>query len=223
MDNCKVEPLYEPCSDCGHFIPNNLGGKCEGLGHNPDCTDHDHSQFMPKDRVLLPDCQKPQGEFIKRIGWKLCRCIYDYMGIDTIEDENSERFNEALSRGGEVSWFLGTLIPIDDKIAVRVELEGSKENLEYILGLCNRIEQLEAERFGNKAIIKGKEKLLKELTTDYEKLQAANADLKQEIEEGDEAIRFMYPFYTKIEPPFVDEVRQILGEDRFKQIVEKKQ
>ena len=71
--------------------------------------------------------------------WKLLRVIYDYDGIGPIEGAYPEdRFVEALEEGrGDVCWIIGTEIPYDGHICVRVELEGRKENLEHVLDLVN--------------------------------------------------------------------------------------
>ena len=74
---------------------------------------------------------------INTSNWKLMRAIYDYDGIGPIEGEYpEERFVDALEEGrGDVCWVIGTEIPYDGHTCVRVELEGSKENLEYVLGV----------------------------------------------------------------------------------------
>ncbi len=69
--------------------------------------------------------------------WKLVRCLYDYMGMSHIEPEDPIKFAEGIEKEGEanIGWVLGTLIDTDQGIIVRIELEGSKTNLEAVLEL----------------------------------------------------------------------------------------
>ncbi len=65
--------------------------------------------------------------------WKLIRCIYDYMGMSCNEVEDPEKFDKGVRKGASVSWCIVTLVVSWGKEIARVELEGSKENLEYVL------------------------------------------------------------------------------------------
>ena len=72
--------------------------------------------------------------------WKLYKCLYDYMGMETIEEEDPKRFKEILEKypDKDIGWFIGTAIPVDhmpNGVAIKIELEGSKENLEKVLEL----------------------------------------------------------------------------------------
>ena len=84
--------------------------------------------------------------------WKLIRAIYNYDRTVFIEgDYPEERFIEALEEGREddVCWIIGTEIPSDTiqgvtpgHTCVRVELEGSKENLEHVLSTVNGVKSI---------------------------------------------------------------------------------
>ena len=65
--------------------------------------------------------------------WKLIKCIYDEMGMSWNEIETPERFAKAVKEGDEVSWCIATIIDFHGKDITRIELEGSKENLEFVL------------------------------------------------------------------------------------------
>ena len=67
--------------------------------------------------------------------WKLCRAIYDQMGLHYIEDSSGDRhdFDKAVQDGEEVSWLIGTVFECLGNMCVRVELEGKKENLEHVM------------------------------------------------------------------------------------------
>lgn len=72
--------------------------------------------------------------------WQLLRCLYDYMGMSYIEIVEPIKFAEQVKKEGEanIGWILGTVIPYDNQpnnVIVRVELEGSKDNLEAVLEL----------------------------------------------------------------------------------------
>ena len=65
--------------------------------------------------------------------WKLIRCIYDHMGMACNEVENPELFDKGVRKDKTISWCIATLIPFRGNEIARIELEGSKENLEYVL------------------------------------------------------------------------------------------
>ena len=67
--------------------------------------------------------------------WKLCRAIYDQMGLHYIEDSSGDksRFDKAVQDGEKVSWLIGTVFEYLGNMCVRVELEGKKENLEHVM------------------------------------------------------------------------------------------
>ena len=69
--------------------------------------------------------------------WKLFRCIYDEMGQFAIEGEgDGSPFEKALAKDyGSVGWIIGQSINYRGSITIKVVLEGSKEVLEYVLGL----------------------------------------------------------------------------------------
>lgn len=69
--------------------------------------------------------------------WKLFRCVYDEMGQFAIEGEWPEgRFEKSVDEDyGEIGYLIGTPLQLHGHTVVRVELEGSKENLEYVLEL----------------------------------------------------------------------------------------
>ena len=65
--------------------------------------------------------------------WKIYRAIYDQMGLFVIEGENpKERFEKYHQEEyGELKYIIG----LDIGGTIRVELEGKKETLEYVLEL----------------------------------------------------------------------------------------
>lgn len=68
--------------------------------------------------------------------WELIRCIYDSMGMATNEIEDPKRFAKALKDGKQVSWCIATILDGVNKTKIaRIELEGSKENLEFVLNV----------------------------------------------------------------------------------------
>jgi hypothetical protein len=76
--------------------------------------------------------------------WQLLKCLYTYTGLTYIEIEDPDRWNKHLEKYPEdtdgIGWILGTVIDVDhmpNKVAVKVELEGRKENLEAVLKLIN--------------------------------------------------------------------------------------
>ena len=70
--------------------------------------------------------------------WELIPCEYDYMGLKA----------NAIENPGAICtrWLLGTIINFCGGKVVRVELEGSRENLEYVLKqqsiICLQVEQI---------------------------------------------------------------------------------
>lgn len=71
--------------------------------------------------------------------WKLIRCIYDEMGMNCNEIEDPERFAAKVQSKKHISWCIATLIDFQGKKIARIELEGSKENLEYVLELVRKV------------------------------------------------------------------------------------
>lgn len=65
--------------------------------------------------------------------WKLIRCIYDYMGMKCDEIQDPERFANHVEEGDDISWCIVTILEHNGRPITRIELEGSKENLEYVL------------------------------------------------------------------------------------------
>ena len=70
--------------------------------------------------------------------WRLIRCIYDEMGMFCNEVEYPKRFAVAKKDGAVISWCIVTIIPFRRKKIARIELEGSKENLEFVLELARK-------------------------------------------------------------------------------------
>lgn len=70
---------------------------------------------------------------VKKRDWKLIRCIYDYMGMGPNEIETPELFDKKVKKGEQISWCIATIIDFKGQKLTRIELEGSKENLEFVL------------------------------------------------------------------------------------------
>lgn len=80
----------------------------------------------------------PQDDIRK--DWKLYRVLYDYDGWKDIEGDpmGDERFQERLKKvkdDREIGWLIGVAIEINGETQILERLEGSKANLEYVLGL----------------------------------------------------------------------------------------
>lgn len=72
--------------------------------------------------------------------WKIYRAIYDEMGLFSIEGEGpKDRFAKAIKDGyGELCYIIGSEYDNNGHVVIRTELQGKKENLEYVLELISR-------------------------------------------------------------------------------------
>lgn len=69
--------------------------------------------------------------------WKLIKCIYDEMGMRCNEIEDPEQFAENVKNEAQISWCIATIKDFHQRKIARIELEGSKENLEFVLKIIN--------------------------------------------------------------------------------------
>jgi hypothetical protein len=71
--------------------------------------------------------------------WELVEVAYDYMGMNCIKIEDPERWKDVPEANRIFA--IGTVIPWKGSQTgkiVRIELEGEKENLEYVLNLIKK-------------------------------------------------------------------------------------
>jgi len=69
--------------------------------------------------------------------WKLIKCIYDEIGMRCDEIQDPEEFADNVKNGKYVSWCVVTIMDLKGRKITRIELEGPKENLEFVLKVIN--------------------------------------------------------------------------------------